>query len=225
MMSNKRIMLVAPHADDEMFGAGGTLLRLKSEGCEIKLILVACSDIWMHHVGCTVGGNTRRDEFVNSAKQLSTEDPMIYYMNDSRLDEEPIGGLIRLLDGEIRSFRPDVFFMPEPSYHQDHQYVHRACVASLRPTVAFCPSKILAYEVPTSTWSGIQSKFVPNVYVNIDQYHELKCSLFKDVYRSQYVDRERKALAMDGMISHMRYRGCEIGVEFAEAFMLMREIL
>ena len=45
----KKILVIAPHADDELIGLGGSLLKWKEEGHSIKIVLVACSDIYMHH--------------------------------------------------------------------------------------------------------------------------------------------------------------------------------
>ena len=218
---SRRILLVAPHADDELFGAGGTLLRMKAQGHVIKLVLVACSDILLNHLHRKVAGDTRRREFEESARILSTEESIIYFMKDSELDAQPIAQLVSHLDRDIDEFKPDVIFIPEPSYHQDHQHVHRACVAALRPTKERLPSRILAYEVPTST--GIQDRFVPNVYVDVSDFVEEKKSVLKDVYASQY-SAERGKLTIDGMVRHGSYRGIEAGLEHAEAFQLLREV-
>lgn len=221
----RRVLLVSPHADDELFGAGGTLLKLKADGCEIKLVLVACSDVHMRHENRVVEATERWDEFTAAAEALSTEEPACYWMPDSRLDSQPQADLVTRLDDELESFRPDLMFMPEPSYHQDHRYVSRACVASLRPTGKWSPAKVLAYEVPTSTWTGTGDRFEPNVFVDINGLIESKVALLRDVYVSQHTQFGRGRLAEEGMVAHARYRGIEAGCEYAEAFLLIREMI
>ncbi|MBC7975119.1 MAG: PIG-L family deacetylase, partial [Myxococcales bacterium] len=37
MSSARRILVVAPHADDETLGVGGTIARRAAEGCEVHV--------------------------------------------------------------------------------------------------------------------------------------------------------------------------------------------
>lgn len=221
-----KVLVISPHADDELFGCGGTLLRLKEQGCIIKCVLVACSDIHMHHNGL-VKSEERANEFIESCRLLSTEIPSIYYMRDSHLDKEPLSSLVTKLDFEIDSFKPSMMFIPEPSYHQDHQYVYKACIASLRPTKDFLPSQILAYEVPTNTWHGMESPFKPNVYYKLSyELVERKKFILQNVYSSQVVyENERGQLSLNAIERHTAYRGIESnGYGHAEAFMLLKEL-
>ena len=220
----RRVLLIAPHADDELLGAGGTLLRLKELGAQIRLILVACSSVKLRRLG-EVSTGTRHREFEESARELSTGPSMVYGFDDTRLDSCPLVELTTRLDDEIDDFKPDTILLPEPSYHQDHQHVHRACVAALRPNAHDPIARVLAYEVPTSTWSGLEDRFIPSVYVDISTTLEAKISIFQRCYRSQYTAEERRHLAEIGVRHHAAYRGIEAGLVAAEAFALLREIV
>ena len=197
-MLNERIIVVSPHADDELFGCGGTLLKYKERGAKIKCVLVTCSDLYMHHLGRVVKGSEREYEFAKVCEHISTEPFDNYKFNDAVLDTVPIMEIVKRLEETIRKFKPTIVFLPEPSYHQDHQVVHRAMISALRPTGYWQPSSIYLYEVPTSVWHGADKQFSPNVYVDIgDLIHE-KCRLLKECYPSQYSD-DRGLLAEKGM--------------------------
>ena len=222
-----KVLVIAPHADDELFGCGGTLLKLKRAGHEIKCVLVACDKINMRHIGY-VSAETRAKEFEESCLQLSTAKPFIMYMKDSMLDCEPISNLVTKLDQIIAEFEPNLMFIPEPSYHQDHQYVYQACIASLRPTKSKLPNEVLAYEVPTSTWNGLEQTFKPNVFYELTEEDiEEKTKVFTTCYLSQVAQEcERGALSVTSIKTHALYRGIEANVstKYAEAFALLRSV-
>lgn len=218
-----KILLVAPHADDELIGAGGSLLRWKAEGSRVLIVLVASSNIKHRHTRVVTEGSVREHEFLNSAKLLSTDDPVLLRMEDSKLDCTPLQKLVHELDNILEHWKPDIMLYPEPSYHQDHQYVNRACTAALRPTKRQLPQRILTYEIPTSTWVGSAEPFVPNYYVDIEETLEQKLEIFKSVYVSQSTETERVKLAVQGIRDHSTYRGLECGLKSAEAFRLLQE--
>ena len=218
-----KILLVAPHADDELIGAGGTLLRWKSEGHQILLVLVASSTIKHRHHTAKTSKSVREKEFLEAARLLSTEPPKLLAMEDSKLDCAPLQTLVQELDCILENWAPGTILYPEPSYHQDHQFVNRACTAALRPTKKFLPRRILTYEIPTSTWTGSEPAFIPNFYVEISNQVDRKLEIFKEVYRSQFTEVERCKLAAQGILNHAVYRGMESGFPAAEAFRLLQE--
>ncbi len=220
-MIEQRVMLVAPHSDDELYGAGGALLKWRGLGSSVKLVLVCCSDVLLHHAG-SVSRETRVNEFTSAAARLSDLEPTILGYPDQGLDSVMMSGLVSDLDRELVLFRPTLLLIPEPSYHQDHQYVHKACIASLRMTGRRLPGTVIEYEIPTSVSPG--GTFTPNVYVDITETSEEKARIFRECYVSQHTDTERGALSAYGMNRHALYRGVEAGVQYAEAFRLVRMV-
>lgn len=222
-MNNRNILLISPHTDDELFGAGGTLLKLKDMGCNIKLVVMSCASRYLSHLNKNISRSEQWNEFCHSAEFLSTEDPLLYDIGEKRLEEVPVYKSVRWLDSVISEFSPDVILLPEPSYHQEHKITYEVSIASVRPTYGRKqPSKIFTYEIPTATWSGSSKIFFPNVYCCIDDKISQKVDIFKDCYKLQYTENSRIKLGEFGLTSHARYRGIESGYEYAEAFMLLR---
>lgn len=222
--SDDSILVIAPHADDELIGLGGSLLKWKGLGSKTLIALVACSDIYMHHKKQIVEGSVRLREFAEICGEISSEEYINLGMKDSELDTHPLSQLVSQLDKIIEEFNPSVIIFPEPSYHQDHQYVNRACTASLRPTKENRPRLIMTYEIPTSTWSGSAPSFIPNYHVDISNFIEKKISLFNEVYVSQFTQESRQKLASQGILDHAKYRGMECGKPYAESFRLLQLI-
>ena len=200
------ILVVSPHADDELFGAGGFIMKSVEKGMSVSAVLVACSDIEMHHSHEVISGSERDKEFRKSCAMLGCDNVVDLWMKDSCLDTEPLSKLVSLLDEVVRDLKPDTVLIPERSYHQDHDYVNRACIAALRPTTSWSPSKVLEYEVPTSTWASPQFAFHPNMYCDIGGFIERKKKIFVDCYTSQLSD-SRTKLAVGGIDAHALYRG------------------
>ena len=86
--------------------------------------------------------------------------------------------------------------------------------------------KILMYETlsetefipPLST-----SIFCPNTFVDISHFIEEKCEIFS-IFTSEIMQ-DNLPRSTSSIKALAQYRGSRIGVEFAEAFMLLQEIL
>lgn len=220
----RRVLVISPHTDDELFGLGGTLLKLKasSPDTSIKLVVMSCSTRYLSHLGRNITADEQWCEFSECAKHLSTEPPGRYILDD-RLELEPCYRIVRWLDELVQDYKPTTVFIPEPSYHQEHQLVYKACIAACRPTFGEKSIRdVYLYEIPTSCWSGPDGIFKPNVYVDITTTIDEKVRLFKETYRLQYTTDKRNKLGENGIVSHAQYRGTEAGQLYAESFMLIR---
>lgn len=223
-MIPSNILVISPHTDDEILGLGGTLLKRKINGDRIRLAVMSCSDRYLHHLGRVITHDEQLNEFRKSSLHLSTEDPINFDTDGKRLEEIPKYKIVSWLDETIRSLRPDTIYIPEPSYHQEHQDVYNACISALRPTERTSVNEIIAYEITTSTWSDPDKKFLPNLYEDISGTIDEKIRIFKENYPLQYTQDQREKLGEAGITNHARYRGFECGLDFAEAFRTIRQL-
>lgn len=222
-MISQRILVISPHTDDELFGCGGTLLGLKDDHA-IKIAVMSCTDRYLRHLNRVITRNEQWDEFNNCASHISNEKPEIYPA-EHRLELEPAYKIIGWLDNLISEFRPTSILIPEPSYHQEHQLVYQTSIAACRPTYGkHNLENIILYEIPTNTWSGAESFFKPNTYVDITKNIGQKVETFKETYKIQYTKEKRNKLGEEGIVAHAKYRGIECGQEYSEAFMLLKTV-
>jgi LmbE family N-acetylglucosaminyl deacetylase len=219
-----KVLVISPHTDDELFGVGGTLLKRKKNGDTIKVVVMSCSDRFLHHLNRTITEEEQWMEFKKVAEFISTEEPSKFETNGTRLEEIPQYKIVRWLDDLIRTYQPNVIYIPEPSYHQEHKDVYNACISAVRPTGVGLILEIISYEIPTSTWSDPSSKFQPNLYEDIEDTIEEKIKIFKDNYLLQYTTTKRDKLGEVGIRSHANYRGFECGLKVAEAFNIIKKI-
>ena len=151
-------VLVAPHPDDEVLGAGG-LLRLLHDG-GVPLELVAVTDGEASHPESTVVtpkqlAALRRDESAAALRALEVRDATVHRLGqpDGGIDEDAVAeALVPLLaPGRwcLATWRGDG--------HPDHEAVGRAAASACAATGA----RLLEYPVWTWHWARPDDPAVP----------------------------------------------------------------
>lgn len=227
----RRVLVVAPHADDEAIGCGGAILRAVAAGAEVHVLVVTVGALQrVGDGGRVVEGEDRTREISEVADFLGVTSWEVLKTDDyshMRLDGIPRRDLVALLERDarlsVRNLRPDIVFLPSPSYNQDHDAVARAGLVATRPHEPDAlpqASAVLLYEYPPNSWCLPHERFVPNFYVDISDVLDRKLDAYR-LYRSQ----AREGLhqnSPDNLRSLALLRGREIGVLAAEAFQALR---
>ena len=107
----------------------------------------------------------------------------------------------------------------------DHRMVFEAVLGASRPTNECSVTELLAYETLSETDWAIPSgdyTFIPNVYIDISEHLETKLTAMA-FYNSQ-LKPVPNTRSLESLKSLARLRGGTVGVQFAEAFMLVRQI-
>ncbi len=184
------VLCVGAHADDIEIGAGGTILRLVSEG-RIESVRWAVLS----------GDATRASEARAAAERFldGVADPSI------TIDGFPDGHLPahwdevkEAIETLAREGRPDLILAPRlDDRHQDHRLVGELV------WTAFRDATILEYEIPK--WEG--DLVTPNVYVHLPlALAERKTQILMDVFPSQV---QRPWFTPDAFLALARLRGIE----------------
>jgi N-acetylglucosamine malate deacetylase 1 len=156
-------LIIAPHPDDEVLGAGGLLARLKRMGAAVHVIF-ACVD-GMKHYGLNHPTSTdqRMSEIRRVAHLLGFEFSVLYEGQDliEKLDTVPQRDLVTAFEQAIDRLRPDLLALPHGvDFDQDHIACYRAGFAAARPIPTSCGkhfvARVVSYEMPKLTWSEQQ---------------------------------------------------------------------
>jgi LmbE family N-acetylglucosaminyl deacetylase len=234
-LKKQKMLVLAPHADDEVFGCGGTIAKMKSLGAEVYVIVVSVGEVLHYgaHKQEVVVGNTRRDEFEGAMKYLKVDDYEIIF-NDTqthlRLDVIPRRDLVHHFERScklaIDKLKPTMIILPAESYNQDHEAVFRAGFTACRPhlpDVKPFQKIVLSCDNPAISWSLEREKFHPNFYVDITDYLDKKLKAVS-FHKSQMKPSIHHA-SIENIEYLARVRGREISVEAAEAFMCHRFVI
>lgn len=217
-----KILVIAPHPDDEVLGVGGTIAKHAKSGDEVYLCVVtkAYTPDWSEKFI-----ENREKEVSKVNKILGIKKTYFLDFPTVKLDTVPQKELNDRIAECVKKVKPEIIYAPHKGdINLDHQLVFDATMVATRPAPARV-RKILSYETPSETdWAppfkGIA--FTPNVYVDITDTLKVKLkaiSVYKTELRKFPHPRSMKLLS-----ALAKKRGAEAGLKAAEAFMLIREI-
>ena len=126
----RRVLVLAPHPDDETIGCGGLLAQLAARGVPAKVLLVSDGS----GAGALPAGTaeTRQQEFRAALQRLGGLDCEFLGLPDGALEQ--VADLPARLRRAIQAFAPNWVFGPAArDPHRDHRTVAAAlqCSASM----------------------------------------------------------------------------------------------
>jgi LmbE family N-acetylglucosaminyl deacetylase len=219
-----KVIIISAHPDDETLGAGGTILKHKENGEEIHWLIVT-------NVFESEGFSKER---VLSRKQEIEEVSKLYSFNKvynldyptMKLNDTILFELVNKISHIFQELEPEIIYvMNRSDAHSDHRIVFDAvmsCTKSFRyPYV----KKVLMYECLSETeFAPIlhERVFQPNYFVNISDFLDKKIEIMK-IFDSELGEHPfpRSIKNIEALAT---YRGATIGVNYAEAFQLIKFI-
>ena len=217
-----RVLVIAPHADDEVYGMGGTIIKLVDQGHEVRNLVVCCGSSYIfEHAGKSSPREVREREFARAAEMMGASHRMLDFTEESLLDTVPIREVIMGIEEVQDDFRADRWYVAGPSFHQDHRVVFEAAMAAARPRRHNTPKDILLYETALYSWSPECWKLKPQVYENVEDYLDRKIEVC-EVYASQI--RETGPISTSRLREWAMACGSECDVGAAERFEVVRII-
>jgi len=217
-----KIIVIAPHPDDETLGCGGTIFRHKAEGDEIYwLIITGISK----NAGWSNDTVEKRDNEIDAvAEKYGFSDVFNLRLPTTKLDTLPVSDLIGEISNVYKEVEPDIIYMPFAyDVHTDHQIIAKALQSTLKWFRYPHIKKVYMYETPSETeFSFVENRvFRPNVFVNISLYINDKIEVMK-IYANEMGEypfpRSEKTLRALAIL-----RGSQSGFDSAEAFELVYE--
>lgn len=226
-ITKKKILFISVHPDDETLGCGGTILRHRALG-DIIYWLNITDMTEGHPLGYPFEMKKIRNNEIAKVKELygfagihNLQFPT-QFLDDVKLQE-----LIAKIDNVIKIVSPDIVYLPNRSdVHSDHRIAFNAIYACTKyfrnPNI----KKMLMYETLSETEFSPalpENVFIPNTFIDITDYFEEKVKIMK-VYKSEIM-KSNAPRSINAIRALASLRGSRISVKYAEAFMLIFEVL
>jgi LmbE family N-acetylglucosaminyl deacetylase len=218
-----KVLVIAPHADDETLGVGGTLLRHRAAGDSLHWLIVTDRQ---SADGSSADAVARREaEVAEVAGDYGFASVHRLGLVPAQLDAQPLAGIVDAIGKVVRQVAPEIVYLPfRGDIHTDHGVVFDAGAACTKwfryPSVR----RVLCYEVTSETEQALNpetARFAPNYYVDISAWLDAKiriCGRYaSEVHAFPF---PRSDVAMRALA---QTRGAACGAQAAEAFMLLRE--
>jgi N-acetylglucosamine malate deacetylase 1 len=224
-------LILAPHADDEAMGCSGLMARMAQAGARIHVLYGAVDGF--HHYGI--------DEDTTFADRVAEIERVLELFGDGctyeiaygdenmieRLDSLPRIELVDRFERALNEHEPELALVPAlPDYDQDHQAVYDAGLAAARPIAKqfgkWLVPHVLSYEMTKIQWAG---SALPRFGAFCDVTDVMETKL-ESVRRYETMLRPSPHIrSLESVKALATIRGAEIGVEYAEAFGVLRTTL
>lgn len=231
---DETLLIIAPHADDEVLGCHGLIKKIKNTGGKVYvqvLTMGAYDRVDDKHVT----KEKWKEELESTCQALDVDghDIMLYTDDIKHIDDVPKSDVIDYIEKKsslsLFQIKPTIVAIPTIfSSHQDHTATYQSAMASLRIHASaeyVTPNTVISYESPEyHYWSENNEfgKFTPNLHLQMtsQQIDEKVDALYR--YQTQIKTGKRDASRIRALAT---IRGSEIGEEFAEAYHIHRLIL
>ncbi|MHA1289101.1 MAG: PIG-L deacetylase family protein [Candidatus Thorarchaeota archaeon] len=221
-----RILTISAHPDDETLGCGGTLLKHQASGDSVYWLIVTQTyePQWTKKEI-----NQKATEIDQVSKAYGMKQYFKLGFPTVKLDTVPYSDLIGSIRKIISEVKPNIIYLVHPNdVHTDHNVVFTATMSVVKPFYMkkFGVKRILCFETLSSTETApthSHKVFTPNLYHDISPFIERKIEimgLFESEAQDNPMPRGPSAIR-----ALARHRGATVGVEYAEAFELVRELI
>jgi len=212
------VLVIAAHPDDEILGSGGTIKKLINHGYKVITVIAA-------------KGRKEEEQRIQplmqqANKHLGVDEVLFLEFPNLLLETIPLHKIAKAIEALLDKHKPSIIFTHHyGDTNKDHQILFQAVITAARPVPGKQPIEILCFEtVSSSEWSQHTNdkEFKPNYFVDITDTIDDKLQSL------HHYDIEMRPFphprSYDGVKYLARVRGMTVGVEFAEAFEIIRRV-
>ncbi len=223
-----RVLVIAPHADDETIGLGGTIAKHVDAGDDVTVAVLTGHGggehpLWPRSVWDTVRAECRAAMDVLGVKSL-----LFREIPAAMVADQPVHIINRIATDLTKEVAPDTIYAPFPfDLHKDHRELFHAMSVAWRTSSPWgrAVRAIRCYEVQSETHWNVpyaEAGFLPNHFVDISGFLDKKLAAMA-CYKSQ-LKPAGDARSLEAVRALAVWRGSLINRMAAEAFVTVRTV-
>jgi len=221
--NKKRVLVVAPHPDDETLGVGGTIAKYSAQGDEVFVLMVS------GHLP-PIYSRKAYEETVSEAYSafsvLGVEKSEFLEIPATMIGDQPLHEVNARISKVVNDFNPHIVLCPYPDRHIDHRLVFDSVMVATRPVGVGKDIEIVAaYETLSEThWNAphIEPNFTPNWVVDISDHISKKLNAL-ECYKSQ-ISEFPGPRSIEAVEALAKFRGTQAGFGYGEGLHIVRMI-
>ena len=164
---NKRILILSPHADDEILGCGGFISKYSKKNYYVSVLILTNANKGAPEIFSSEKIKQIRKESKLANNLIGTKKLLFENLPALNLNNYPIYKISNIISKYILEINPEIVLIPSShDIHDDHKIIFKAAKVSMRPNKKSNLKKILSYEVLSETeWNEDGKLFNPNYFV------------------------------------------------------------
>ncbi|MEI6522765.1 MAG: PIG-L family deacetylase [Bacteroidota bacterium] len=219
-----KVVVISAHPDDEVIGAGGTLLKHKKNGDEIYWIII--TNVLESYGFSKERVDSRQQEIEKVSKEFGFLNTFKLDFPTMSLTPSDLPDLILKISNVFHSILAEVIYvMNRSDAHSDHRVTFDAVMACTKSFRYPYVKKVLMYECISETEfaPALPEKFFqPNYFVDISVFMKKKLEIMS--YYPSEIDEHPFPRSYRNLEALAVFRGASVGVEYAEAFQIIKFI-
>ncbi len=225
------VLVIAAHPDDEVLGAGCAMAAHAQKGDSVFVYIATDGCGARKEKGYDAKrAQELRQHAEKSAKLLGVKKVFFGEFEDQMLDVTAISHISKALEKVLLETKPQVVYTHSSAdMNKDHRILFEATMIACRPhsSSGATVKKVLSFEILSSTEWGTQAlktSFLPNYFVDASKGLLGKKTLAFACYATEGRP-DPHPRSKRGIEVLAAYRGFQAGVEHAEAFEVIREMV
>lgn len=223
----RKILIIAPHADDEILGCGATMAKASSRGDEVFVLICTNASVGAPELFSVELIKQIRNEAVTAHRLIGVKETFFLDFPAPALDQYPRYKMSNEISSIIKKIGADTVCIPHRGdCHKDHAIIHDCAMVACRPLANCSVKHVYAYETLSETEWGepvAADFFIPvkyNTFTNEEFQRKLDAM---SCYKSQLYPFPASR-SLEAIEALAKYRGCTVSAERAEAFEVFRDI-